>query len=209
MMEIINIIALIIIPVIAVVIGQKLQVCSQKRNDKMQIFKTLMTSRIFGWTNESVQAMNLIDVVFANDKAVRKQWKICFDEMCVENPTDTDLSKIKLEREKLLEAMAKSLGYKDIITWESIQNPYIPKGMTDLMAQQQAYQNNQSIIMEQMKKMSADKRKGTSIMNKLTMRTPNLRMRIIKSWRHFFRMRLRRRLTRPRAKWCGRLTRMF
>lgn len=152
MMEIINIIALIIIPVIAVVIGQKLQVCSQKRNDKMQIFKTLMTSRIFGWTNESVQAMNLIDVVFADDKAVRKQWKICFDKMCVENPTDTDLSKIKLEREKLLEAMAKSLGYKDIITWESIQNPYIPKGMTDLMAQQQAYQNNQSIIMEQMKK---------------------------------------------------------
>ena len=153
MMEIINIIALIIIPVLAVVIGQKLQVYSQKRNDKMQIFKTLMTSRIFGWTNESVQAMNLIDVVFADDKAVRKQWKICFDKMCVENPTDTDLSKIKLEREKLLEAMAKSLGYKDIITWESIQNPYIPKGMTDLMAQQQAYQNNQSIIMEQMKKM--------------------------------------------------------
>ena len=152
-MEIINIIALIIIPVLAVVIGQKLQVCAQKRNDKMQIFKILMTSRIFGWTNESVQAMNLIDVVFADDKAVRKQWKICFDKMCVENPTDTDLSKIKLEREKLLEAMAKSLGYKDIITWESIQNPYIPKGMTDLMAQQQAYQKNQSIIMEQMKKM--------------------------------------------------------
>lgn len=152
MMEIINIIALIIIPVIAVVIGQKLQVCAQKRNDKMQIFKILMTSRIFGWTNESVQAMNLIDVVFADDKAVRKQWKICFDKMCVENPTDTDLSKIKLEREKLLEAMAKSLGYKDIITWESIQNPYIPKGMIDLMAQQQAYQNNKTIIMEQMKK---------------------------------------------------------
>lgn len=152
MMEIINIIALIIIPVLAVVIGQKLQVCSQKRNDKMQTFKILMTSRIFGWTNESVQAMNLIDVVFADDKAVRKQWKICFDKMCVENPTDTDLSKIKLEREKLLEAMAKSLGYKDIITWESIQNPYIPKGMIDLMAQQQAYQNNQTIIMEQVKK---------------------------------------------------------
>lgn len=152
-MEIINIVALILVPILAVVVGQKLQERAQKRNDKMQIFKILMTSRIFGWTNESVQAMNLIDVVFADDKAVRKQWKTCFDKMCVENPTDTDLSKIKVEREKLLEAMAKSLGYKDIITWESIQNPYIPKGMTDLMAQQQAYQNNQAIIMEQMKKM--------------------------------------------------------
>lgn len=153
MMEILNIIALIFVPICAVVIGQKLQERAQKRNDKMQIFKTLMTSRIFGWTNESVQAMNLIDIVFADDETVRKQWKVCFDKMCVENPTETELSKIKTEREKLLETMAKSMGYKDIITWEAIQNPYIPKGMTELMAQQQAYQENQSVIMEQMKNM--------------------------------------------------------
>ena len=150
MMNVLNIIALILVPILAVVVGQKLQDRAQKRNDKIQIFKILMTSRIFGWTNESVQAMNLIDIVFADDESVRKQWKICFDKMCVENPTETELSKIKTEREKLLETMAKSLGYKDIITWESIQNPYIPKGMTELMAQQQAYQ---SVIMEQMKNM--------------------------------------------------------
>ena len=55
--------------------------------------------------------------------------------------------------------MAKSLGYKDIVTWESIQNPYIPKGMTELMEQQQAYQKNQSVIMEQMKNMMQTSRK--------------------------------------------------
>ena len=153
MMEILNIISLILVPIFAVVIAQKLQEKAQKRNDKMQMFKTLMTSRICGWTNDSVKALNLIDIVFADDKNVRKQWKIYFDKMCVENPTETDLLKIKKEKEKLLETMAVSLGYKDIITWESIQNPYIPKGMTDLIAQQQAYQNNQSIIMEQMKNM--------------------------------------------------------
>lgn len=152
-MEILNIIALILVPIFAVVIAQKLQEKAQKRNDKMQIFKILMTSRICGWTNESVHALNLIDIVFADDKDVRKQWKVYFDKMCVENPTETDLLKIKKEKEKLLETMAVSLGYKDIITWESIQNPYIPKGMTDLIEQQQAYQNNQSIIMEQMKNM--------------------------------------------------------
>ena len=159
MMEILNIIALILVPIVAVVVGQKLQNRDQKRNDKMQIFKTLMTSRIFGWTNESVQAMNLIDIVFADDKAVRKQWKVCFDKMCVQNPTETELFKIKTEREKLLETMAKSLGYKDIITWESIQNPYIPKGMVELMEQQQAYQKNQSELMEQLKKMMQTSRK--------------------------------------------------
>lgn len=60
-MEIINLIALIVVPIAAVYIGQKLQDREQKRKDKIQIFKILMTSRIFGWTNDSVQAMNLID----------------------------------------------------------------------------------------------------------------------------------------------------
>ena len=151
-MNVVNIIALIVIPILAVIIGQKLQERAQKRNDKIQIFKILMTSRIYGWTNDSVQAMNLIDVVFADDKAVCKQWKTCFDKMCVENPTETDLLKIKKEKEKLLETMAKSLGYKNV-SWESIQNPYIPKGMTDLIEQQQKYQTTQSVIMEQMKNM--------------------------------------------------------
>lgn len=31
-----------------------------------------MTSRILGWTNESVYTINLIDIVFADDKDVRK-----------------------------------------------------------------------------------------------------------------------------------------
>ena len=50
---------------VSVVIGQKLQDRSKKRQDKMEIFKELMTSRVYGWTNSSVQALNIIDVVFA------------------------------------------------------------------------------------------------------------------------------------------------
>ena len=54
--EILNLIAIIIIPIIAVIIGQWLQTRSEKRKDKMHIFKTLMTSRVYGWTQESVIA---------------------------------------------------------------------------------------------------------------------------------------------------------
>lgn len=120
-MEIINLIALIVVPIAAVYIGQKLQDREQKRKDKIQIFKILMTSRIFGWTNDSVQAMNLIDVVFADDKDVCDQWKVCFDKMRIENPTETDLLKMKTEKEKLLEKMAKSLGYKNISDTTSLK----------------------------------------------------------------------------------------
>ena len=71
-MEWVNLVAVIIIPILAVIIAQYLQNRSEKRKDKMQIFKVLMTSRIYGWTPESVHCLNLIDVVFSDDKEVRK-----------------------------------------------------------------------------------------------------------------------------------------
>lgn len=69
----INITAIILAPVISVIIGQKLQDRAKKRQDKMEIFKALMTSRVYGWTNASVYALNIMDVVFADDKKIRTQ----------------------------------------------------------------------------------------------------------------------------------------
>lgn len=139
-MEWVNLVAVIIIPILAVIIAQYLQNRSEKRKDKMQIFKVLMTSRIYGWTPESVHCLNLIDVVFSDDKEVRKAWKDLYDKYCVENSTETELKKIKDAQYKLLETMAHSLGYKDKITWETIQNPYIPNGMISQQMQQNARQ---------------------------------------------------------------------
>lgn len=139
-MEWVNLVAVIIIPILAVIIAQYLQNRSEKRKDKMQIFKVLMTSRIYGWTPESVHCLNLIDVVFSDDKEVRKAWKDLYDKYCVENPTETELKKIKDAQYKLLETIAHSLGYKNKITWETIQNPYIPKGMISQQMQQNARQ---------------------------------------------------------------------
>ena len=45
----------------------------------MHIFKTLMTSRVYGWTQESVYCLNIIDIVFADDKKVRNAWKDLYD----------------------------------------------------------------------------------------------------------------------------------
>ena len=60
--DVLNLIAIIIIPIAAVLIAQWLQNRAEKRKDKMQIFKALMTSRIYGWTPESVNALNSIDI---------------------------------------------------------------------------------------------------------------------------------------------------
>ena len=81
----INIAAIILAPIVSVIVGQKLQNRARKRDDKMQIFKILMSSRIYGWTNASVEALNLIEVVFAKDKKVISQWKRYYDVLSVEN----------------------------------------------------------------------------------------------------------------------------
>ncbi len=143
--DILNLIALVIIPIVAVLIGHHLQNRAEIRKDKMHIFKVLMTSRIYGWTQESVHCLNVIDVVFSDDEKVRNAWKDLYDKYCVQNPDEAQLKKIQNAQYKLLETIAKSLGYKDKVTWETIQNPYIPDGMRrqqqEQAASQQAYNN--------------------------------------------------------------------
>ena len=142
-MDVISVIAIMASPIIAVIVGQKIQDKSNKRADKMEVFKALMISRGLGWSIESVKALNTIEIVFCDDKKVLGQWKTYYDKLCVEEPSDMELSKMKTEGDKLLDVMAKSLGYKDIVTWETIQKPYIPKGLTENVSQQEQYKNAQ------------------------------------------------------------------
>ena len=139
---VVNLVAIIIAPVVAVLIGQWFQNRGEKRKDKLEIFKTLMIARN-GWNPESVKALNIIDIVYADDKAVREQWKEYYDRLCVEEPSEIELKKIKTSQDKLLEAIATSLGYKDKVTWETIQNPYVPKGMIEEAQMQREWQKGQ------------------------------------------------------------------
>ncbi len=141
-LAIINIAAIIIIPIAAVFTGQLLQNRSQRRDDKLNIFKILMVNR-YGWSDESVRAMNIIEIVFADDECVLKAWREFYDKSCINNPDEMQIKKMQTAKDKLLEAMAQSLGYREKITWETIQNPYIPKGMADAMQQQQVIQTGQ------------------------------------------------------------------
>ena len=150
---IINCAAVVIAPIIAVVIAQRLQDRAEKRNDKMKLFKTLMTSRIYGWSIESVHALNSIDIIFFDDDSVRAAWKELYDKYQVVDPDQIHLKKIENAQYKLLETMANSLGYKDKITWETIQNPYIPRGLVQQLEFQKINQQAYSDLLTSMNKM--------------------------------------------------------
>lgn len=59
-----------------------------------------------------------------------------------------------MEKYRLLEIMAKSLNYN--ISWETIQNPYLPQGMVNNLLQQHNYQNAQTEVMEKFKELHND-----------------------------------------------------
>lgn len=135
-----NIIALVAVPIIAVWVGQFLQNRAAKRKDKMVIFQCLMTNRATGWANQdTVNALNSIDIVFCDDKEVRKRWAELLSKY---KPSFTTQEKY-LAQCKLLEAMAKALGYGKKITWETIQTPYLPEALLQRMDNAAKYESGQ------------------------------------------------------------------
>lgn len=136
----INLLALIVVPIVAVVIGQCLQTRAKKRDDKMRIFETLMTSRAFGLDNESVRAYNLIHIVFADEKDVREKWVDYYESLCIENPNEAQLAESMEKQTRLLKAMASALGYKDELSQAALDIKYIPKSLVEAAERQQKQQ---------------------------------------------------------------------
>ena len=139
-MTIINTLAVIAIPVVSVVVGHHLQNRAEKRKDKMNIFRCLMTYRATGWTNPMVvDALNSIDIVFSDSDDVCKQWHKLFDKY---RPEITYQEQYK-EQCKLLELSANDLGYKDKITWDTIQSPYYPVALSQQVEKTTKYMEGQ------------------------------------------------------------------
>lgn len=152
--DIINVIAIAISPAIAVYIGRRLENKAEQRRDKVEIFKTLMTARVtwkhYGWQYESIRALNIIDVVFADDKNVRQTWKELYSKCCNSNISEIEIKEIEKLVCKLIENIAISLGYKDKITWETIQNPYMPGSVKQQLDNQNTCQQLSPLILSEM-----------------------------------------------------------
>ena len=77
---IINILAVLLSPIIALWISNIVQERKEKRKEKMQILKILMTQRFSVKNIEYVNALNLIDVVFVDSKDIRSAYKNLYNE---------------------------------------------------------------------------------------------------------------------------------
>ena len=143
-MEWINLVAIIVIPILAVIIGQYLQDRSEKRKDQMRVFTHLMFYRSFGYIDQySVNIFNSVPIIFYDDKEVIEKYNSYLKSLNIK-PDDAQIKQKEIEdnKTKMLEAMAKALKYKNI-NWELIQNPYIPKGLLDQIDAENTYKRGQ------------------------------------------------------------------
>ena len=107
--ESINILAILLSPVIAVVVTLWYQNRREKRNTKLSLFITLMAYRkttkpTYDWA----KSLNLIDIVFADNPAVVKLWHEYHGHLCVDATTQATQHTYL----NLLSEMAKELDYK-------------------------------------------------------------------------------------------------
>jgi hypothetical protein len=130
----------LVAPLIAVQITRLLDRLNQRRESRVQVFRTLMTTRAVNLAPNHIEALNLIDVVFVRrrgDRVVREAWRRYFAHLNNKvYPRDLwNPKRIELLVE-LLYAMAQNLGYgfdKTLIETQA----YSPSSVGSLEEEQQ------------------------------------------------------------------------
>lgn len=115
--------------IVATIITILWQKQNQLNKEKVKIFKTLMSKRYDIAAEESVEALNMIDVVFYNSEKVRSAWKD-FNDATRLPESDAKEQTINDKHLRLLEVIARNIGYKKI-NWEDIKQFYYPVGLSN------------------------------------------------------------------------------
>jgi len=121
--EVINIIALLLSPVIAVCIGFWLQERKKIYEVKKNIFLTLIAHRGDQVHHNFVNSLNMIDFVFRKDKAVITAWHTHRDNLKQDRHCTPD--EIRRSLLNLLAEMTDCLGYKKL-RQTSFEEHYVP-----------------------------------------------------------------------------------
>ena len=140
------ILAIIVAPVLAVQIQRFIENKKEIKTRKMQIFRTLMSTRATRLDAKHIEALNMIDIEFFENKKITEAWKLLLDNF-VNYPKDikdpnyqVQLNSCVKESDNLfvnlLYEIAKSLNY----TFDKVylkRGVYIPKGQAEHMMSQE------------------------------------------------------------------------
>jgi hypothetical protein len=133
----IEISAILLGPLAAVLITVWLQRRQTKHDPRLAVLTTLVSLRHAVLSHDSVRALNLIDLVFHDDSAVRRLWHAYFDMLCnvgLNNPL-AGVERGKKHAEMITE-MAKCIGLGASVTALDMQRVYNPVGLDEQQTRQ-------------------------------------------------------------------------
>ncbi|MBI4763755.1 MAG: hypothetical protein HY787_04030 [Deltaproteobacteria bacterium] len=129
-MTTVNILAVLLSPLIALLVTVHLQNRKQKRAHKLWIFNTLIATRHSPLIEANVRALNMIDVAFYDRPKVRELWHDYFDMLSNEG-LDNELGWKQRQKKNLemITEIGRVLGYGKAITHLDVDRVYYPKGL--------------------------------------------------------------------------------
>ena len=131
-MEILTLLAILLSPAIAVGVTLWYQRRKEKRDARRWILTTLLSTRHSPINDESVRALNLIDVVFHDAPSVRKLWREYYEMLGNEGLNNLmGWGQRQRKNLELITEMAKVLGYGKEITHLDVDRVYSPQGLED------------------------------------------------------------------------------
>lgn len=111
-LTIVQIVSVAVIPIVVWFLGVRYQDRKTKKDAQLKLFLTLMANRQKNpISQEWVDALNSIDVVFQEDMKVRTAWRDYLDSLNQKSAHFENQNSYKLD---LLSEMAESLGYKQL-----------------------------------------------------------------------------------------------
>ncbi len=146
-MVIVNIIAILLAPLIALQISKWLERKKEAENRKMEIFRKLMVTRATGLSPIHVEALNAIDIEFSEKdektKAVYESWKELRDHFNVATNIETEdeagWKSWSETRENLLAELLHKMSLRMGFNFDKVdikRGHYYPKGYGDIETEQ-------------------------------------------------------------------------
>jgi hypothetical protein len=122
-----SIAAVIVSALLAVIITKIIDYNQQKRKDRIDVFKILVSTPFADVTYRKTEALNLLEILFYGCTDVINSYR-AFLKAAEAAAADKNSANETLRDTylKMLEKMAIKLGYKKI-TWDILKNPYKPK----------------------------------------------------------------------------------
>jgi hypothetical protein len=134
--EFVTLVAILVGPILALFAQRVLDKLREKRRAKENLYFAIMRHRAQWYHPERIQALNSIEVVFADNNNVLAKWKAFVDQSGTAKPRDsagmaTWNENLETTLCDLYQAIGKSLGY-DFDLRQIRQGAYIPQLHADL-----------------------------------------------------------------------------